>query len=76
VKKIDEQDFSEMKVHEYLDFLKENMMMMNTDGIMKLKDMDPFFHEMFIMMLQGLVQDLGKDLLSKVVFKIEDDGMF
>ena len=68
-------DFSDMKMMDYFEYLKENIKIMNMEGIKKLADFDPYFHEMLIYRLSDLIQDLGKDVLKEVVFKLEDDNM-
>jgi hypothetical protein len=42
------------------------------DGVKKIGDFDPYFHEMLIYKVTDLIQDIGKDLLSEIVFKLDD----
>ena len=45
---------------------------MQVDGVKKLGDFDPYFHEMLIYKVTDLVQDIGKDLLKDIVFTLEE----
>ena len=64
VKKIPELDFTDMKMMEYFEYLKENVQILQVDGVKKIGDFDPYFHEMLIYKVTDLIQDIGKDLLS------------
>ena len=44
-----------MKMMEYFDFLKENVLIMQVDGVKKLGEFDPYFHEMLIYKVTDLV---------------------